>query len=288
MLSLLLAVAWAGPPVVIVKSDDLVPYEAPIAAFVESLDQKPPIYDLRGRRLDGEALVRRLERDPPGVVFCLGAKAAWTMVNGLPGTPVVYASVLNPARYGLPVGDEHAIPATVSPEAYLSQFVGFFPAARRIGVLRGPLTDDTRVTSLRAAAVALGVELVLVDVESRAGVRGAFRDLIGTVDAIWLQPDREVLTADNYRLLVDETRRLGVPLLVETENMVRAGALFAVVPDWDATGRDAAALVRARLAGEPAPQRGDTARVVLNTATLEAAEIPFDRLLLDFVDEVVE
>jgi ABC-type uncharacterized transport system substrate-binding protein len=81
-----------------------------------------------------------------------------------------------------------------------------------------------------------------------------------------------------------------LPLMVETENMVRAGALFAVVPDGEGVGRQAARLVKRILDGEQdvATERPNEVQVVLNVGTLDAGQLDFDYLLLDFVDVVVE
>jgi putative ABC transport system substrate-binding protein len=112
------------------------------------------------------------------------------------------------------------------------------------------------------------------------------------VDALWVPPDRAILTSDNYRTIAEEARRRHLPLLVETRNMVEAGGLFTLAPDAEAVGRQAARLVRRILDGERVgklqPEPPEKLLVVLNTATLDRAELEFDKLLLDFVDVVVD
>lgn len=291
LLSLSIAAPARAARVVIVQSDDLPPYTRPVAAFEKAVGEPVDVMDLHGRRSEAEVAAQRLKREKPAVVFALGAKAAWTVKGALPDTPMVYAEVLNPGRYGIEGSEVTGVSAMVSPAQYLSQFQGFFPQVKTLGVLRGPLTTDERMARLAAAAKTLKMKLVVQQVGGTRDARHAFYAIAPHVDAVWLQPDREMLTPDVFRVLADEARRRRLPLLVETENMVRAGALFAVVPDPEGTGRQAGEMARKLLAGAspaemPVAEPRDT-HVVLNVRTVKTADIHFDPLLLDFVDVVI-
>jgi putative ABC transport system substrate-binding protein len=284
--------AWAGPRVAVVQSDDLDPYTEPVPSFLEELGEPAMVLNIHGRAVEARAVAKKLKREQPDVVFALGSKAAYTVRHQLPDTPMVYAVVINPDRYGIPGERAVGIEATVSPSRYLSQFVGFFPEVRTIGVLRGPLTTDDRMAELQGVARTLDLTLLVEEIGTPRRVRRAFNEMAPNIDALWLQPDREMMTAESFRLLTEEARRRRLPLLVETDNMVRAGALFAVVPDPDGLGRQAARTARQLLDGASPRTLHDEfpseVLVVLNMRTVERAEIPFDALLLDFVDVVVE
>lgn len=286
------SVAFAGPRVAVLQSDDLDAYTDPVPAFMEALGEPALIVNLHGRRADAAAAVTRLRRDDVDAIFALGAKAAWTAAQELPNTPVVYASVLEPRRYGVQGGQVTGIDATVEPGLYLSQFNGFFPDILNIGVIRGPNSDPARQQAMQDAADAVGVTLTVVQATTPREVRRSLGTLAPEIQALWLQPDREMLDASTFRYLTEESRRRALPLLVETENMVSAGALFAVVPDADGVGEQAAALVM-RILGGAAPavlpvESPQRTQVVLSTRAARLAEIDVDPLLLDFVDVVVE
>lgn len=281
--------------VAVVLSDDLAAYQAPVPAFLAEvgLSPAPAVFNIHGRESEAREVVARLEQDRPEVVFCVGAKAAFAMKNGLPNTPIVYASVLDPERYGIEGRQVTGVTMRVPPVTYLSQLVGFFPDVRSIGVLRGQGIDDERIAELRAAAAELGLTLLVERVAAPREARKAFMRLVDKrVDALWLPPDRQILSRDAFRGLADETRRRRLPLLVDTDNMVQAGGLFSVVPDPDAVGRQAASLVRQILDGAaPAvlePENPNNLLVVLNTRTLDQASIKFDPLLRDFVDVLID
>lgn len=290
---LAVSLAEARPRVIVVQSDDLGPYTDPVPAFLETIGEPALVVNLHGRRSEADALIARLQREEsPRVVFALGAKAAYAVREGLPEVPMVYTAINQPERYGIG-DDDHTwgVQAMADPVAYLSQMLAFFPEVRRVGWMRGPAVSEARVADLRAAADAVGVTLVVREVESARGVRKAIDAMGPEIDALWVPPDRDLLTTETFRVLGEESRRRHLPLLVPTDNMVRAGGLFAVVPDASGLGRLAGEQANAILEGNPPPDAvvySDALKVALNLRTLDLAEIGLDTLLLDFVDIRVE
>jgi len=294
LLSLLLcASAFARDRVAVVVSDDLEAYTAPVASFVDELGLTAEVINIHGREIEARNMVGRLKSDLPSVVYCVGAKACYAVHRSMPKVPLVYSTIYEPERYGIRGPRVTGVSMAVQPVAFLSQFVGFFPGVERIGVIRGPGLDDQRWLAMAAGAVELGIETVEFRVSSPREVRAAMLNLARQgVDALWVPPDREVLTSDNFRTVAEECRRRRLPLLVDTQNMVEAGGLFTLAPDHEAVGRQAAQLTQQLLGGTPATelpvQPPDHLLVVLNTRTIERAELDFDRLMLDFVDVVVD
>ncbi|MCB9685218.1 MAG: ABC transporter substrate-binding protein [Alphaproteobacteria bacterium] len=297
--SLLLLSSWFAPAdagmvqVAVVVSDELDAYREPTEAFLAALGQQARVYNLHGRASEASQVANQLKASDPDVVFCVGAKAAYTVKRLMPSTPLVYATLLDPERYGIVGNQVTGVTMDVEPVTFLSQFTGFFPDVQQIGVIRGEGTSDERIAAMSAAAEELGRELVVVEVDSPRGVRRAFADLAQQgVDALWLPPDRHILTTSGYRTLSEEARRRHLPVLVDTRSMVEAGGLFTMVPDPVGVGEQAVALVHQILDGaSPAvlpaedPQR---LLVVLNLRTLRESELEVDRLLLDFVDVTIE
>jgi putative ABC transport system substrate-binding protein len=291
LLALLGPLTAEAARVAVVSSDDMEPYTAPVRAFTEAIGEPVDVYNLRGREVDAENLAKRLAQRPPSVVFALGAKAAWVLRKRLPQVPVIYAAILSPGRFDIEGTGTVGVSTTAPPERTISQLASFFPDLRRVAVLRGPSIPDQRMRQMQEAAALVGLEIVDHRVRTPKDVRAAYGQLSGQVDALWVQADREVLDRPTYRFAVEESQRLRLPLVVETENMVRAGGLFAVVPDPDGVGRRAAAIALDILGGAGADGRTeyvDDVDVVVNLSTVAATRTAFDRLMLDFVDIVVE
>jgi putative ABC transport system substrate-binding protein len=286
------AAALAAPsPIAVVVSDELDAYRRPTEAFLEQIHGAPRVFNLHGRASEAAAVVAQLKSNPPQVVFCVGAKAAYAVHNGLPDVKLVYASVLDPKRYGITGQGVTGVSMTIDPVTFLSQFVGFFPDVHTIGVVRGSETTDQRLLAMSAAAVEIDRKLVIAEAGGPGDLRRMVHDLSEQgVDAVWVPPDRSILTTSGYRTLADEARRRHLPLLVDTASMVEAGGLFTMTPDPQGVGKQAAALVQAILEGQPVPRSADPEKleVVLNLRTIEAAELPFDRAMLDFADRVVQ
>lgn len=285
--------ASAGNRVGVVVSDDLEVYRAPTEALLSQRPEQPRVYQLHGRAQDAAAVTKELAAWSPHVVVCVGAKAAYAVKAAMPSTPVVYVAVRDPARYGIAGPQITGITMTVDPLTFVSQFVGFFPDVDTIGVIRGPQTSDERAAALRAAGDELDKDVVIESVTGPREVRRALTALVDAgAEALWVPPDRAVLTTGTYRMLAEEARRRHLPLLVDTAPMVEAGGTFTMVPDPVGAARQAGALVDQILLGAaPAvlpPQTPEDLLVVLNTRTLAAAGLEVDPLLLDFVDVRIE
>ncbi|MFH1466759.1 MAG: ABC transporter substrate binding protein [Pseudomonadota bacterium] len=296
--ALALGVGLLGPgaaraidSVVVLKSDDLSAYEAPVRAFQEAIGRPVTVLDIQGQKSVARDVVTRLRFDPPPLVFALGAKAAWMVHEQMPRVPLVYGMIQNPRRYGL-VGESIAGVAYEIPyDILMSQIQLFLPEVRKVGVI---LTNQNPAAhELRQAAEAAGLELEVSSVQVSRDVRGACVRLSKRVDAVLVVNDPEVLTPENFRFIREQTRRRGIPVLATSEILARAGALLSVVPDYRETGVQAAALAHQILDEDERPERLPTAvpegaRVVLNRGVLRSLDLDIDPLLLDFTDEVIE
>jgi len=290
LLSLLCA--WAvRPEVAVVLSDDLEPYQAPAEAFREAIGVPVQTIQLHGREIEAEVEMAALRAANPKVVFAIGAKAAYAARFRLQTTPLIYAQVHDPDRYGIPGNQTTGIHAQVPVVTYLSQVQSFFPDVHTIGMIRTAMTEDQKL-EVHQAASDVGLAVDIREVSSPREFRKAFNELVNSADALWLTPQRDVLTPEAFRTAVQEMRRRQKPLLSDSTNMVSAGAAFAVTPNTAGVGRQAAEIAKKILDGAaPAvieiqdPQELSTA---LNLHTLEAGEVPFEELMVDFADVVVE
>ncbi len=287
MIAWLVGAALAVSPVAIVVSDDVPAYEDPAVAAQRLIGDRGAIYRLHGREADGAAVGARLAADPPEVVLAFGAKAAWIARKAIPDTPLVYASIRDPARYGVVGAQTTGVEMGVAPETFLSQFAAFFPADRSIGLVLGPGTSTEQESALTRAGAEVGVGLIPIRVGGVSDVRRALHRA-PPLDALWLVPDVDLLAPTTWRTLIEESQRRKVPLLVDTAVLVRAGGAFAVVPDPQAIATAAVGQVERVLSGE-LPQNlaivtAEGRLVVVNNAALDSIGAEFDPLLRDFVD----
>jgi putative tryptophan/tyrosine transport system substrate-binding protein len=292
LLGLLLAAsAHARAAIAVFQSDELPEYDIPVQAFLREIGQPAELFQFKGSKERALQLTAPLQEDPPPVVVAVGAKAAWIAMKQLPRVPIVYAMVIDPARYGVRGAFVTGVRMDVPPDMTLAQFQLFAPEVRSLGIIVSQENTSPQVAVAIEAARSAGYEVKARRVATSADVRRAFANLRTEVDGVWLLPDPVVLTPGNFRAIQSEALRARLPLLVESEGLVQAGALMCVAPDQAEVGRQAAALVREVLAGVTAgaiePVAPAATRVVLNRGTSEALGLALDPVLLDFVDEVV-
>ncbi|MFO0766800.1 MAG: hypothetical protein U0231_08410 [Nitrospiraceae bacterium] len=89
--------------VVILNRLDIAAYDQAIAGFKSSLGGSVTLseYDLEGDLEKGRKLARKIRASDPALVLAIGLKAAKAAQLEIVDIPVVYAMVLDPAKYGL-------------------------------------------------------------------------------------------------------------------------------------------------------------------------------------------
>lgn len=290
----LLAPARARPEIAVFRSDDLPAYQQPIESFTAAINAPIALYAFHGDKERALALTHELKADPPPLIFALGAKAAWLAAMEFPDVPMVYAMVLDPARYGVAGPMATGVGMTLPLDLVLAQFQLFFPERKVLGFIASSTHGMQAVIAAQAAADRANLEVRTALVSSSRDLRRALGQMRREVDALWLLPDPELLTPANFRAIRDTAQTARLPVLAYSETLVRAGALMCVAPDYAEVGRQAAELARQVLAADgeqgalPPPVTPETPRVVLNHDTLEALGIKLDPALMDFVDEEIQ
>jgi putative ABC transport system substrate-binding protein len=284
------AVAPAQAEVVVIKSDDLPQYDAPISAFETAVGAPVQVIDIRGSRDTGEKLLRRLAEGPDiDGVFALGSQAAYLTRKELPRVPMVFAMVLNWQRYALG-GPTSGIAVEMPVDALLTRFRLLLPGLTRIGLIHSSKTSAATLETARTTAASLNIELVEEDVVYSDDVGGAYRRMHGRIDALWMLPDPVVVTRDNFRYLSARTRSDGVAFLAFSENFVRAGALLSIGPHYETMGSQAAVLLEQLMRSEPPPpvQPPLGSTLAINADTADAIGVDLDPGTLGIADLVVE
>ena len=89
--------------IIILKSSDIAAYNQAINGFKAAIPNGINLseYDLQGDLEKGRKLARKIRASDPALVFAVGLKAAKAAQLEIVDIPVVYAMVLDPAKYGL-------------------------------------------------------------------------------------------------------------------------------------------------------------------------------------------
>jgi len=221
-----------------------------------------------------DALGRAFREQRADLVLAVGRSALAALAD-LGGVPVLYVLAPSPA----PLVRDHVnitgVALDVPPRDSIAVLRDILPKVRRLGLLYDPDRTGALVAEARAAAVEMGVALTAGPVHRPREVATGLEDLAGKVDALWLVPDLTVAGPEGVEAFALFSQEHGLPVISFSPYHVQRGATLSVSADPETMARQAAAMARRLLAGEP-PQRvppEPPARVVVTVNRAVAAKL---------------
>jgi putative ABC transport system substrate-binding protein len=266
-------------------SEDIAAYREALEGFKRAY--KGPVIDFDMSQA-GDKL-GELRASHPAVVLAVGVHAAKAAAEGFADLPVVYCMVLDPAINGISGSNVTGVTLAIPVKRQLEAFRQLLPSLNRLGVVFSPGKTASLIEEARSASAALGVSLVTEAVQRSDQVPDALAHLAGKVEGLWLPPDATVVTKDTFRLALELSLARKLPLMVFNSQFVKAGALFALSPDYGASGAEAARLARLVLSGKKPgeipiePARGT---LVINVATAKTLGLELPPSVLKSAQQV--
>jgi putative ABC transport system substrate-binding protein len=221
---------------------------------------------------------------PPAALLTLGSQALKFAQEIFPQIPTIYAMILNPDLYLSPEANATGIPLKIRPRTQLETFKRFFPSLKRVGVIFDPGENQATVTEAQSAARELGLILVEKRVTNQREIGNAIKDIIWTIDALWMIPDSTVVSKESFQYLLENSLDRRFPLFAFSENFVKAGALLALAPRYQDIGRQAGTLLKQVLSGKSPkslPPLYPESRLILNLKTASALNLSLPPELLN-------
>lgn len=268
--------------IIILKSSDIAAYNQAINGFKAAIPTGINLseYDLQGDLEKGRKLARKIRASDPALVFAVGLKAAKAAQLEIVDIPVVYAMVLDPAKYGLNTQNMTGVLLEVPVERQLAMIRNLLPQLKHIGTLYDPAKTSALIDEARRLLKQSGTELVPMQITSEREVPGNLRALLPSIDALWLVPDSTVLTDESLRFILNSALEGRVPVIGFSREFARSGALLCLSVNYADIGRQAGHLTRKLLDGQLSlpmkpwhPERIETS-VNLKTAKFLGIDIP--------------
>lgn len=267
---------YSANDVFILKSDDPTAYDEVIIGIQESLGNIPlQIFSLKDNAALEPAAIQAIQSQKPSIVVGIGGRAAELVNHHFPSVPLVYCMVFDSTPFA---SSPQAVGITlnVSAQDQFSTLKNILPQVRRLGVIFDPTRSMPLITEGRKAAAALNLILVEKPIKSSFEIANAIKDLIWTVDALWMIPDRTAISKESFRYLLEASLNRKVPIMAFSEGFVKGGALLALSPDYTGIGHQTANLVKKILDGSnPASLSSPSPKttLVLNLNTAKALNI---------------
>lgn len=265
----------APGPIVVIKSKSIGSYDQAHAGLAAALGTKPVTFDLGGKLEGASRVLAQIRAVSPSAIIAIGSRAAQVARDAQLKVPLVHCLVLHPERLGARGRHVRGVPLWVPARSTLRVLRHLSRRVRRVGLLGDPRRNPAAVRDIRKAALRERVHLSVARIGGPKDVPGALEHMLPRIDAIWLLPDASIASDESFRFVLLRAFRRGIPVVAFSRSFVRAGALFALEPDYGAMGAAAAKLARAGIAGDTRTSAAPPPpRLVLNATTARRLRIP--------------
>lgn len=153
-----------------------------------------------------------------------------------------YAMVLNPGKVLAALVPASGIPLNISARTQIEMIHRGIPSINRIGLLYDPKYNHDFFSKAyeEAASLNMNVEIVSLGVSSRKEIPKVLKDNWIDIDALWLIPDRTVISESIVQYVIKEALLNEIPVIGYNRFFYESGAALAFVFDYREIGRQCA------------------------------------------------
>lgn len=227
--------------VVVLVSDDSPAYTGVASVLAAQIGPAVTVRNLRGEQANVLATRQRVQAMPQRIVIAVGMLAAET-ARDLNGKSVVFCQVFNYAEHDLIRPWMKGVSAVPPVADQFRAWRKLDPRLKRIGLIVGPGLGALEIEA-RAAARAIGAELIIRESRSDKETRLQFGKLVPKVDGFWLLPDNRILSSEVLRDMLATAVKRGKRMAVFNQDILRLGGVLSA----EADPRDVADQVVARV-----------------------------------------
>jgi putative tryptophan/tyrosine transport system substrate-binding protein len=247
------------------------------------------------------ALAAELVADPATVIVAMAPPAAVAAKAATATIPIVFATGADPVDLGLvssfnhPGGNATGISFLIHPLAAkrLELLRELVPSTRFIGFLINPAnpTTEAQAAEVRAAARALGLELVIMNANSERDIDAAFASFVQQrVNAIILGGDQFFFNRRDQ--LVELAARNAVPIMYYLREFAVAGGLISygasLTDGYRLAGVYAGRILKGEKPADLPVQQSTKFELVINLKTAKALGLTVPLIMQMTADEVIE
>lgn len=167
------------------------------------------------------------------------AEYIWSRVEEK-AVPTVYCMVLNPEQV---IGEKDkpcGIPLNIPVSTQIATIQRALPFVRRLGLLYDPQYNSTFLHQAAAAASSLNLTVVPLQVSAKKDIPAVLMGQWNQMDALWLIPDRTVISESIVAYLIKEAFLRKMPVIGYNRYFYDTGAALAFVFNYVEQGRQCA------------------------------------------------
>src|SRR5262245_47782677 len=187
------------------------------------------------------------------LVVAVGREALRTAIQTPETTPVVFSMVSSPGALLSRKRPVSGVSLDADPNRIFSILKRVQPGVRRVGLVYNPRVTGDLVATAGVAARAQGIELVALPVGSIGEAIKAFHRFEHElpIDALWLLPDATATAQETVRYALELADWKRISIVGLSRWYVTQGALFALAPQTNTQGAQAARMALDLLRGGP-------------------------------------
>ncbi len=280
--------AAAKPTIVVVKSQDIAPYNTVLNEFTKTLKEMDQSTAIKTYSIKEGNIINKIRSDNPDLILTLGTPATKLAAENIEDIPLIFSMVMDPEGSGLKAPNMTGVSLDIPAATQLTKFKTAVPGLSRIGVIYNRAETGRLVQQAQKAAANLGITLVLYPVRSAKDIK-EFSQM--RIDALWLIPDSVVCQPAIIRQILYSGLKAKIPIMGISSHYVSAGALLALSCDYQDIGRQAGEIAGMVLAGtDPAAIPVSSPRktkLYLNQIVADKIGIRFSKAVLDDAEEVI-
>ncbi|MEA3486899.1 MAG: ABC transporter substrate binding protein [Thermodesulfobacteriota bacterium] len=263
---------WAGfaqavkhdtAKIAVLVSRNIRPYAEAVegigAVFAESPGWKLKVFYLdKFRGKDRDILSRELEGGEFRLFISVGPEAArfiWTD-EALKSSAKLYSVVLNPEKVLGTASPPCGISLNIPVQEQIEMIERGLPGMWRVGLLYDPRYNSDFFEDATVRASSRGIKIVPLEVSSKKEIPGVLKDHWGDIDALWLIPDRTVISESIIKYTIKESLFKAVPVIGYNRFFYESGATLAFVFDYEELGKQCAMKALSLLSGEMCGKTG--------------------------------
>ena len=261
--------------VAIVVSKNIRPYLDAVEGFQSGISNmagvRTRVFNLG--KLDEKARVE-LFRGPGSKEFSLfvavGPEAALSVWKGVgrEGASKIYFMVLNPEKVFGSKKRDCGISLNIPVQTQIEMIRRGLPSIRRLGLLYDPEFNSDFFRKA-AAASSLGLTIIPLRVSSKKDIPSVLKRGWKDLDALWLIPDRTVISEAIVKYLIKEAFLRKVPVVGYNRFFYEAGAALAFVFNYKELGQQCAQKALKILSGEGCHETPPLFHVWINEGVAE-------------------
>ena len=263
---------WAGfayavdnraEKVAVLVSRNIRPYAEAVeglgAVFAESPGRELEIFYLdKFRGKDRVALSGELAKGEFRLFISVGPEAArfiWTD-EALKSSTKLYSVVLNPEKVLGTTSPTCGISLNIPVQEQIEIIERGLPGVWRVGLLYDPRYNSDFFEDATVRASSSGIKIVPLEVSSKKEIPGVLKDHWVDIDALWLIPDRTVISESIIKYTIKESLFKAVPVIGYNRFFYESGAALAFVFDYEELGKQCAIKALSLLSGEMCGKTG--------------------------------